>query len=303
MWFKNIQFYRLTKDFKYSSVELQQALEKHSFIPCKSHQASRYGWIAPCLQQKEILAPTIQDWTMVSLQQEQKILPASVINELVAQKVAQIEEQQNRTVYKKERSRIKEESTLDLLPRAFSRYRTIDAIIAPEQKWIAINASSRTHSEALLNHLRTTLGSLPLILPKVNQSPSAVLTSWLTQPQQLPTEFEILDECELQHGQQEGGIIRIKGQPLTDDECIAHLQSGKQIVKLALEWNKQLNFILHQDLSLKRLKLNDQYQEQFNDKEIQDEIASFNSDLLQMGHSFGRLITALIAAFGGEAKD
>lgn len=302
MWFKNVIFYRLTDSFSYTQEQLQSKLEEHAFSPCKSQELSRYGWVSPCHLTEELLAHQVHGMFMIAARKEEKILPGAVIKEAVSEKVSVIEQEQARKVYKKERDQLKDEVVLDLLPRAFSKFQQTTALIAPEQGWIAVDASSHKRAEELLSHLRGTLGSLPLTLPDVNQSPSAVMSSWLENLENKPQGFEVLDECELRDNVMEGGVIRIKGQQLDDEEFVAHLEAGKRVVKLSFEWDEQLRFVLADDLSIKRLKLSDQLQEKMADEAAEDEVAQFDTDMVQMGMEFTKLFPALIAAFGGEAQ-
>ena len=302
MWFKNVIFYRLTEAFEYTQEQLQEKLIEHAFHPCKSQELSRYGWVSPCHLLDDVHAHQVHGMFMLAARKEEKILPGAVIKEAVGEKVAVIEHEQARKVYKKERDQLKDEVILDLLPRAFSKFQQTTALINPAAGWIAVDASSHKRAEELLSHLRGTLGSLPITLPDVNQSPSAVMSHWLEQHDSIPQGFEVLDECELRDNVLEGGVIRIKGQQLEDEEFVAHLEAGKRVVKLALEWDEQLKITLQEDLSIKRLKLSEQLQEKMADEAAEDEIAQFDADMVQMGLEFSKLFPALIEAFGGEAQ-
>lgn len=302
MWFKNVIFYRLTDSFSYTQEQLQQKLQEQAYTPCKSQELSRYGWVSPCRLLDDMLAHEVHGMTMIAARKEEKILPSSVIKDAVSEKVAVIEQEQARKVYKKEKDQLKDEVVLDLLPRAFSRFQQTTALISPSQGWIAVDASSHKRAEELLSHLRGTLGSLPLTLPDVNQSPSAVMSNWLEHNDSIPEGFNIMDECELRDNVMEGGVIRIKGQQLEDEEFVAHLEAGKRVTKLALEWDEQIKIVLHDDLSIKRLKLTEQLQEKMADEAAEDEIAQFDADMVQMGLELAKLYPALIAAFGGEAQ-
>ena len=302
MWFKNVIFYRLTEAFNYTQEQLQEKLQEHSFTPCKSQELSRYGWVSPCRLLDDMHAHQVHGMMMISAKKEEKILPTTVIRDAVNEKVGVLEQEQARKVYKKEKDQLKDEVVLDLLPRAFSRYQQTNALISPTNGWIAVDASSHKRAEELLTHLRGTLGSLPIALPDVSLSPSAVMSHWLEQEGEIPTGFEVLNECELKDNVLEGGVIRIKGQQLEDEEFIAHLEAGKRVVKLALAWDEQLHFVLNDDLSIKRLKLSEQLQDKMADEAAEDEIAQFDADMVQMGLEFNKLFPALIDAFGGEAK-
>ncbi len=302
MWFKNIIFYRLNETFDLTQEQLQEKLQEQVFHPCKSQELTRYGWVSPCQQLEDVYAHEVHGFFMISTRKEEKILPGAVIKEAVGEKVALIEHEQARKVYKKEHDQLKDEVIMDLLPRAFSKFQQTHALIAPSQGWIAVDAASHKRAEELLSHLRGTLGSLPIALPDVQQSPSAVMSNWIEHQDSLPEGFEILDECELRDNVLEGGVIRIKGQQLEDEEFIAHLEAGKRVVKLSLEWDEQLRFLLNEDLSIKRLKLSDQLQEKRADEAADDEIAQFDVDMVQMGLELSKLYPRIIAAFGGEAQ-
>ena len=301
MWLKNLIFYKFTEQFTHSQEQLQEKLQEHAFSPCKSQELSRYGWSSPCKLLDQELVHEVQGFLMISSFKEEKILPGSVVKEMLSDKVSQIEHEQARKVYKKERDQLKDEIVLDLLPRAFSKYQKTFALIAPQQGWLVVDASSHKRAEELLSFLRGSLGSLPVALPDVQHSPSAILSHWLENHAEIPQQFEILDECELRDNLVEGGVIRIKGQQLEDDEFVAHLEAGKRVVKLSVEWDEQLKFVIQDDLSIKRLKLTEQLQEQLAEENSEDEIAEFDTNMVQMGLEFTKLYPQLIEVFGGEA--
>lgn len=302
MWFKNLIFYQLTEQFPYSQEQLQAKLQEHLYSPCKSQELSRYGWSAPCKQLDDQLVHQAQGFFMIAARKEEKILPANVIKDALSERVSQIEQADARKVYKKERDQLKDEIILDLLPRAFSKHQQTFALIAPQQGWVVVDASSHKRAEELLSFLRGTLGSLPVTLPDVQHSPSAIMSHWLENRADLPTDIQILDECELRDNLLEGGVIRIKGQQLEDDEFIAHLEAGKRVVKLSLEWEEQLKFLLHEDLSIKRLKLTEQLQTTLAEENIEDEITQFDADMVYMGMEFSKLFPKLLDVFGGSAQ-
>ena len=104
MWFKNVIFYRLTEAFEYTQEQLQEKLLEQTFTPCKSQELSRYGWVSPCRLLDDVLAHQVHGMFMVAARKEEKILPGAVIKEAVGEKIAVIEHEQARKVYKKEKS-------------------------------------------------------------------------------------------------------------------------------------------------------------------------------------------------------
>ncbi|MBE9399687.1 recombination-associated protein RdgC [Pontibacterium sp. N1Y112] len=302
MWFKNIIVYRITGEFNYDEAQLEEKLQDQAFTPCGSQDLSRYGWVSPSNGLQDTLLHSVHGFHMIAAQKEEKILPPAVVKQQVEEKVSVIEKEQARKVYRKERDQLKDEVVMDLLPRAFSRFQQTCALIAPQQGWVIVDASSHKRAEELLSYLRGTLGTLPVALPDVKHSPSAIMSHWLEGQEARPQGLEILDEAELRDNLVEGGVIRIKGQELLDDEFVAHLEAGKRVVKLSVEWEEQLRFMIQEDLAIKRIKLTDQMKEKMDQESPEDQLAQFDTDMAQMGIEFTRLFPMLIEGFGGLAE-
>ena len=166
-----------------------------------------------------------------------------------------------------------------------------------------MDASSLSRAEQLLSELREALGSLRVRLPEVQHSPAATLSGWLQNEPAPAPGFELEQECELQDTlADEKGVIRVKGQDLTAAEIRAHLEGGMQVSRLALCWEEQIRFVLHEDLTLHRLRLTDEYRDQLSEQAPEEELAALDADVTQLGLEFTRLIPQLLAAFGGELE-
>ena len=302
MWFKNAIFYRFTQPFSYTPEALEEKLSEKIFTPCGSQELSRFGWVSPSSGLSDMLVHAGNGYMLIAAQKEDKIIPSQVIRQQLDNRVKVIEDEQARKVYKKEKDQLKDEIVLDLLPRAFSKFQTTWALIAPQHNLLIVDASSHKRAEELLSHLRSLLGSLPVVLPDVNQSPSAVMSGWLEQPESRYAGLEPMDECELRDSAVETGVIRCKGQDLDSDEIRHHLEAGKRVVKLSLEWQESLNFILQDDLCIKRIKLSDQLKEKLDQDSPDEAFAQFDAEFVQMSLELTRLIPALTEAFGGEAQ-
>jgi recombination associated protein RdgC len=299
MWFKNIIFYRFTEEVNYTADQLESVFAEHLFSPCKSQELSRYGWVSPHNNMHDTQVFSSSGAFLITAQKEDKLVPSSVVNQQLKDKVSIIEKQENRKVYRKEQMTLKDEIILDLLPRAFSKYSQTSALIVPQHGFIAVDSSSYTKAEELLNLLRNSLGSLAIKLPDVNHSPAVMMSQWLSQENLLP-EFKCLQECELKDQSGEGAVIKVKGQELQCDEITMHLDAGKQVSKLALEWDESLSFILHEDLSIKRLKASDQLATELNEENSEDPLARLDSDTARLTLELQKFLPQLLNAFGGE---
>lgn len=303
LWFKNAVWYRFTADTDFDAEKLEQALLAKPFTPCNRHEQKRTGWTSPTygLTESPVFAST--GYLLVCLQQEERILPGSVVRDALNEKVEQIEQEEDRKVFRKERAQLKDEVTFELLPRAFTRRRPTHALISAEHGWIAVDASSITKAEQLLSELREALGSLRVRLPEVQHSPGATLSGWVMGSHELPAGIELEQECEIKDTlADESGVIKVKGQDLTSNEIRAHIEGGMEVSKLALCWEQQLRMVLHDDLTLHRLKLTDEYRDQLEEQAPEEELAALDADVTQLGLEYTRLFPQLLAAFGGELE-
>ncbi len=302
MWFTNLQIYRFSKPFTLSAEDIAERLDQKSFRPCGSLELFTYGWVPPLGRYSNELVHVANGNILLCARKEEKILPSAVIRDAVTEKAQAIEEEQGRTVRRKERQEIKEEILQDMMPRAFKKSRHTFAYISAKDNLLIVNSSSAKNAEELLSYLRTTLGSLPVIPPSMCLSPGTTMTRWLTDGNH-PDDVIIGNECELREPGDQGGIVRCKHLDLASDEIQTHLETGKYVTKLALSWQDALSFVLSEDLSIKRLRFAQELLEQSNDIDSDDVLARFDNDFNIMTLEFSRFIPSLLNALGGENED
>ena len=302
MWFKNLRLYLLQQPFNLSAEALENRLQQKRFQPCGSHDPQAYGWYAPLGRQGESLVHELIGCQIICARQEEKLLPPAVVNDIVDDKVVAIESEAGRKLGRKERSELKEEVFHQLLPKAFSRFSRQYAMIDKQQGWILVDAASANKAEALISLLRETLGSLPVKPLEVRLAPSFVMTEWLRQPGRHEG-FELLDTCELKERTEDPGVLRCKGQDLTADEMIAHLDAGKDVVKLAVAWEERLSCLIESDMSLKRLRFLDLIQEEAADYQTENAVEVFDAQFSLMTLEFRRFLPHLLDLFGGAVVD
>lgn len=298
MWFKNLQIYRLTESFAYDPEALHEALQQHPARECGKLESETLGWAPPLGRQGQLLTHASGGCILICARRNEKVMPAAVVKEQLAQKVEAIETEEARKVGRKEQMDLKDELMIHLLPQAFTKSALTYAYIDTRNGWLLVDAASAKRAEELISLLRETLGTLPLRPLEVKHAPAAIMTGWLLG--KVPSgEFQIMDQCELRDPTEEGGIVRCRRQELMGSEIQAHLDAGKQVVQLALEWNERIGFVLGEDLALKRLKFLDIIQEEAADTEAEDAAARFDVDFSLMSLELGRFLPRLIEAFGG----
>lgn len=303
MWFKNLKIYRFSKPFSIDIEELETHLNEKSFQPCGSTQASSFGWVPPLGNTQDNnstqLTHTIGKTTMLCVRQEERILPSSVINDALNEKLDTMQAESGRRPVGKHKQSIKDEVILDLLPRAFTRSKRSYAYLDQDSQFMVVDASSSNKAEELIELLRQSLGSLPVVPLKTKTLPAVLMTNWL-KGNDLKDDFLIKDECELQESDDDGAILRCKRQDLSSDEIQMHLDSGKEVTKLAVNWNDTIECILQDDLAIKRLKFSDELLEQASNDGAEDAAAQFDADFNLMTGELARFIPRLIEVLGGE---
>jgi len=302
MWFKNLALYRFTEPFSLAADELEEKLADKRFTPCGKQDEFSMGWTSPVGGSVEQLIHASNGFMMLCLKKEEKVIPAGVINEMLQDKVAEKEEQEARKLSKKERTALKDELIFELLPRAFSFSKKTFAYIDPKGGWMIVDAASAKKAEDLLSHLRKCLGSLPVVPVNTVDKPVTIMTQWLVDNATTPKDLVVEDECELRSPEEEGSIIRCKKHNLSLPEITNHLDTGKQVIKLAVNWTDRLSFIVDENLAIKRLKFLDLIQDQVSDTDAEDEVARFDVDFSIMSLELSNFLPRLLEIFGGENK-
>ncbi len=297
MWFRNLQIYQLTETFNPSAEELHETLLDKAFKPCQGLDKFRIGWTTPLGKHGDQLVHATNGCLMLCMRREDRILPASVVRDSVEEKVDEIEAREARTVGRKEKNDIKDEVIVDLLPRAFTKSSRSYAYIDPRNNRVILNCTTSNKAEEILTLIRDTLGSFKVKPLAVNSAPSAVMTDWVKNS--APADVEISDECELKEPVENGGVIRIRGVDLGSDEVQQHLNSGKIVSKLAIEWQQRISCVLAEDLSIKRLKFMDLVMEEASDTAADDEVMRFDADFALMSLELSRFIPVLCEYLGG----
>lgn len=297
MWFRNLRPYRLPERLGINAEELAQRLTSRPFVPCRPAQPLSMGWVPALADSAEALVHAAGPYWLLRLKREEKLLPASVIREEVNHRVGQIQLAEGRKVYRKEKLTISDEVTQDLLPRAFTRSTAVEALIHEREGWLWVNTASAARAEELLNALREALGSLPVVIPDTRKNPAHVMSEWLLH-NTLPAGFELGFEADLIEPGEDGGVVRARSMMLDCDEIRSHIESGKQVQRLALTWGDRLSFVLGADLVIRRLRFNDELVSA-NDDIKDDPLARRDADFLLMSEAIGELTPILLTAFGG----
>lgn len=308
MWFKNLRVYCLAQPFELSIEDFEAQLSENSFVPCSNYEKSRIGWVSPMgdaapvnedeeTDAEPMLTHVIGDYIMLCAQKQDRMLPASVVREATAEKVAEIEQRQGRKVYRKEKREIQDTMYGALLPRAFTRSTRIHAYLSKRENLLVVDSASAPKAEEFLNLLRDTLGSFPVALPDSKIAPASVMTRWLKQGKATDG-FVVNDDCELVSPKDASNVVRLKGQDLEGDEIQAHLDAGKQARHLGVVWDNKVSCNIVEDLAIKRLRFENMREESESFDE-ESPAQKFDQEFALMTLQLSDFFKSLFNAFGG----
>jgi len=292
MWFRNIHFYRFEEPFNLTGTQLHEALGKHQARDCGQMELFTEGWARPLGRDGQILVHESNACLMFCLRREDKLLPASLVRERTEEQAFALEQQAGRPVGRKERMDIKDQVLQELLPRALVRSSHTYAYIDAKNGWLIVNAASAKRSEELVALLRKSLGTLNVVLPQTDISPEGAMTHWMLAESSLPQGFMIEDECEFRSQAEMTSVIRCKHVDVDTSEIRAHVEAGKTVHRMAMNWQDKLSFVLHDDLSVRRLRFDSELVEEADAGG--DAAAQFDADFAIMSAELAEFIPALL---------
>ncbi|WP_374012598.1 recombination-associated protein RdgC [Pseudoxanthomonas koreensis] len=293
MFFRNLTFFRFPASHDFST--LDDLLPEAALKPVGPLELSSSGFIAPFGRGEEALSHRVGAAVWLTVGSENKILPGSVVNDLLAQKVLEIEDKEGRKLGGRARKRLKDDLLHELLPRAFVKSGRTDALLDLEHGFLAVDTSSRKNGEAVASEIRRAMGSFPAIPPNAEVAPRSVLTGWIA-GEPLPEGLSLGEECELKDAMDGGAVVKAQNQELLSDEIAKHLEAGKQVTRLALVLDDHVSFVLGEDLVVRKLKFLEGAVDQLESTERDDLRAELDARFALLAGEVRRLFLVLESA-------
>jgi len=287
-FFTGMQIFHLPQLPEFTAVKLHELLTQSKFKPAGDLEWSSMGWVPP-IEGLDTLTLPVSDTIFITARKQTKILPRSVINDFVRERVEAIKTNQLRNVGKREKKEITDDVIVELLPRALPRNVNTTAYIDIKNHWLVVNTPSRNTAEEIVSLLRLDLKDFPAVPPTVSIAPAVTLTNWLTS-RDLPRGFNLGSDCKLTDVVSKGETVTFCQLDLLSNEVHSLLDHGRTVKYLALNWENKLDFVLDDEFNIRRIKFLDAADsDSKNDGDVQ-------SDLFVMTATFAQFIPQLLNA-------
>lgn len=297
MLFRNLTLFRFPESTAKALDKLETDLDSQRLRECGPLELETRGFVSPFGRNREELMHQVGAYTLLAIGSEQRLLPSSVVNEELADKIAKIAEKEGRRPGGKERKRLKEEVISELLPRAFIRPSRLAAYLDAEGGWFVVESASRKSAEDAVSQVREAIGRFPATPMAPEESPRNLMTGWLTGGK-LPAGLALGDEVELRDPAEAGAVVRCRRQDLESDEVREHLKSGKQVFQLGLEYDDRMSFVLGEDLVVRKLRFLDVVLDQLDKDNLESLEAELDANFALMTLELKNLFARLEEWFG-----
>ena len=297
MWFKNLQLYRLTTPWPMTVDHLQTLLATLQFHPCGSQEQLSRGWVAP--REHSGLVYQCNKQLLLAMATEQRLLPGSVVNQELEERLQALEEQQGYKPGRKQKADLKDQITQELLPRAFTRRRKTWLWLDPVNGWLGIDAANVGRADEVLELLRKVVPDIPLRSLNTTLAPATAMADWLASGEG-PAGFSVDRDCELRSPADDAATVRFVRHPLEGEDVTRHLADGKIPTRLALTWNDRISFLLTDRLEIKRLAYLERLKEEGENSSAGNADEEFAALFLLMTGELAKFLEDVVAALGGE---
>lgn len=290
MWFHDLSLLRLPADATIDPAELESALSQHPLRSPGPLEFETRGFVSPFSRDDAAFTLGSQGAVLFCLGEESRLLPASVLSDAIAERIAEHQANTGRKPGKRLRNEFREAALAELLPRAFiKRARTSAYLSAP---FLVVDTASDSAAETVATALRDALGSFPARPLACEASATLLMSEWLIAGQ-LPSGFEFGDECELKDPSDQAMVARFRNHDLTTDEIREHARCGKQVTQLGLIFDGRIGFVLDAKLKLRRLRFLDIVADQLDAQDGADADSILDAEFALMSLELRRLFARL----------
>ncbi|AXA80602.1 recombination-associated protein RdgC (plasmid) [Achromobacter xylosoxidans] len=293
--FKNLYLFRLLPEWKLNGEQLRQRLQSHALDESQTLSMQQLGWVPP-RKGGDLCIVTEGGQCLFALRVQKRLLPATVVKQVAAVRIDELEERQGFRPGKKMRKEITERVHDELLPKAFIVYRDTQVWVDLKNRWLVIDTATASKADEVIGALAKAIDPIHIESLLVQQSSAACMTNWLLDDE-APNNFTIDQDAELRAGGQSKARIRWVKTSIDAEDARRHISDGKQCTRLAMTWKDRISFVSTESLTLRSVAPLNVLKEDVGPAKDEDE--RFHSDFALMSGEFAQLLADLVDAHGG----
>ena len=282
MPFKSVRLYCVALDDKLKSIfsnesELDKLIADEKFRPAGQMEISSCGFAPVFGRNTEAFSFSYDGNHYFRFVEENKLLPTSVVNQALLDEIDAKEEELGRPLKKAEKTTLKTALTNKMLAQAFSSRREMMVWVNSRYGFVGVSVTSAKRAENAITYLRKALGGS---FPAKAFSPRCVIEDRLTSfvsRNELPEGFKLGYDCVLKSNDDTGATVRASKEDLTCGEIQSHIKAGKQITDLQLNLNDSVSFVLNNELTIKRIAIDDTFLSQNLPQSVEDKTQDMQS--------------------------
>jgi len=296
MQFKNARIFRLPADFTIESELFSEQLEHDALKPCGPQDMASQGWVSPFNRKSEVFCWQSGNAQLIMFAIEEKILPATVVNQELQEKVSSIQTDTGSKPGRKVQSDMKQEILFELLPQAFTKLKKIGAYIDNELNLLVVDSASQNPAENLVSQLRQSLGSFKAEAFGESSAMATVLTKWVTDGH-AEGGFEFGSSIVLETLDEAKSVIRAKNVNYLTDEMQRHIENGYLVTQIGLVFNDRIELTLTHDFAVKSIKFTDVVLDELEHETIESEEQLLDSRFTLLSLELRELYKSLFHIF------
>lgn len=216
---------------------LETHLGERKFEELAPSDYSGSGFVPPTIN--GTLVETFEGGYAFAVRYDEKIIPASVTSAESKKRIAELEEQQDRRLGRKERNEIREETFHTLKLKALTRTSVVTCFYIPEHELLIVPTTSRVMADVTTGSLLKVMGSLKATTIYVSEAKNGLTTrlaAYLEGDSGAFDEFSVGRRCKLKASEGEKFSFDLSGKLNSAREGLreAIAVHGAKVTEIAL---------------------------------------------------------------------
>lgn len=302
--FRHASVYQIVGDgLGLTPANLVKCLPEKSARKIASNELSTMGFVPPLGDQHAMLSVISVGTYLISVLKTERLLPGKAVKQAVEAKIKAIELDQQRRVWAKEKSQIKDEVVQAMLPHAFVVNSRLNALIS--YPYIFIDTNSAKKAEDVLCLLREALGSLPVRPLTVKMQPTTVFTHSVSNSVHPSDRLLAGEAFKSSVPSEKPETLSGKNVCLSDEEIVNLFTGGREVTELELMYQREdwtIPFTLTSDLVFKGIQWPSEMIDKLSDDLGEDDNAATEAraTYLLLSAELSAMVAEVVEALGGE---